>query len=731
MRCRLSVGSFTLALVKDAMKRPNMLIVAASLALVNVAAIAAPAAAPASALAATNPFAALSTLPFHYPAFDKIKDEHFLPAYAAGMSEHLREVDAIANNRKAPTFENTVVALERSGQLLTRVATTFSSLQGANTNDTLDAIDREMSPKLAAHNDAVFLNAKLYQRVKTLYDKRAKLGLDAESKHLLDRYHKDFVRAGAQLSAQDKEKLKAFNSDIATLQTTFTQNVLKETNASALIVDTRAELAGMSEAAIDAAAADAKTRGHDGKFAIALVNTSGQPPLAVLSNRAVRERLMNASLERGSHGGEFDNRGVVVKLAKLRAERAALLGYPNFAAYSLEDQTAKDTGAVNKLLSELAKPAVTNARKEADDIQKVIDAEKGGFKVGAADWAFYTDKVRAQRFNFDENQLKPYFELDNVLVNGVFFAAGKLYGLSFKERKDLPVYNPDVRVFDVFDANGKQLAIFLADMYARSNKQGGAWMNEYVSQSGLMGTHSVVANHLNIPKPPAGEPTLLTVDEVKTAFHEFGHALHGMFSNVKYPRFSGTNVPRDFVEYPSQVNEMWMIAPEVLANYAKHYKTGAAMPKELLDKVIASKKFNQGFLTTEYLAASLVDQRWHQLGAAQVPSDVLGFEAAALKDAGIDFAPVPPRYRTTYFSHSFSGGYSAGYYAYLWSEKLDADTVEWFKENGGLQRKNGDHFRKTLLSRGGTADALDLFRNFRGRDPKIEPLLNRRGLNAN
>ncbi|WP_229505384.1 M3 family metallopeptidase [Massilia mucilaginosa] len=716
------------------MNRPNMLIVAASLALVNVAAIAAPVAsatAPATSLAATNPFAKLSTLPFHYPAFDKIKDEHFLPAYAAGMSDHLRQVDVIANNRKAPTFDNTVVALERSGQLLTRVATTFSALQGANTNDTLDSIDREMSPKLAAHNDAVFLNAKLYERVKTLYDKRAKLGLDAESKHLLERYHKDFVRAGAKLSAEDKEKLKAFNSEIATMQTTFTQNVLKETNASALIVDTRAELAGMSEAAIDAAAADAKTRGHDGKFAIALVNTSGQPPLSVLTNRAVRERLMNASLTRGSRGGEFDNRGVVVKLAKLRAERAALLGYPNFAAYSLEDQTAKDTGAVNKLLSELAKPAVTNARKEAEDIQKVIDAEKGGFKVGAADWAFYTDKVRAQRFNFDENQLKPYFELDNVLVNGVFFAAEKLYGLTFKERKDLPVYNPDVRVFDVFDANGKQLAIFLADMYARSNKQGGAWMNEYVSQSGLMGTRSVVANHLNIPKPPKGEPTLLTVDEVKTTFHEFGHALHGMFSNVKYPRFSGTNVPRDFVEYPSQVNEMWMIAPEVLANYAKHYKTGEAMPKELLDKVIASKKFNQGFLTTEYLAASLVDQRWHQLGAAQVPTDVLGFEAAALKEAGVDFAPVPPRYRTTYFSHSFSGGYSAGYYAYLWSEKLDADTVEWFKENGGLQRKNGDHFRKTLLSRGGTADALDLFRNFRGREPKIEPLLNRRGLNGN
>jgi peptidyl-dipeptidase Dcp len=714
--------------VKDAMNRPHLLIVAASLALIQPV-FAAPTA-PVAALEASNPFAKLSTLPFHYPAFDKIKDEHFLPAYAAGMREQLREIDGIANNPKPATFDNTIVAMERSGQLLTRVATTFANLQGANTNDKLDEIDREMSPKLAAHNDAIFLNAKLYQRVKSLYDKRTKLGLDAESAYLLDRYNKDFVRAGAKLSAADKVKLKAFNGEIATLQTTFTQNVLKEINASALVVDTRAELAGMSDAAIDAAAAEAKKRGMDGKFVVALINTTGQPPTALLTNRAVRERLMAASMARGSRGGEFDNRTVVTRLAKLRAERAALLGYPNYAAYSLEDQTAKTTGAVNKLLAELAKPAVTNARKEASEIQKMIAADKGTFQISAADWDLYTDKVRAAQFNFDENQLKPYFELNNVLEKGVFFAAGKLYGLTFKERKDLPVYNPDVRVFDVFDANGKQLAIFLADMYARSNKQGGAWMNEYVSQSGLMGTHSVVANHLNIPKPPAGEPTLLTYDEVKTAFHEFGHALHGMFSNVKYPRFSGTNVPRDFVEYPSQVNEMWALWPEVLANYARHYKTGAPMPKELLDKVVAAKKFNQGFMTTEYLAASLIDQRWHQLTPAQVPTDVLSFEAAALKEAGIDFAPVPPRYRTTYFSHSFSGGYSAGYYAYLWSEKLDADTVEWFKENGGLTRKNGDHFRKTLLSRGGTMDAMDMFHSFRGRDAKIEPLLERRGLTA-
>jgi peptidyl-dipeptidase Dcp len=709
------------------MTRPHLLIVAASLALIqpSFAAPVAPA-----ALEASNPFAKVSALPFHYPAFDNIKDEHFLPAFAAGMREQLREIDGIANNPKPATFDNTVVAMERSGQLLNRVETTFSSLQTANTNDKLDAIDREMAPKLAAHNDAIFLNDKLYQRVKSLYDKRAKLSLDAESLFLLERYNKDFVRAGARLSPADKDKLKAFNAEIATLRTTFSQNVLKETNASALVVDSRAELAGMAEAAIDAAAAEAKKRGMDGKFVVALTNTSGQAPLGVLTNRAVRERLMAASLARGSHGGEFDNRAIVLRAARLRAERAALLGYPNYAAYSLEDQTASNPAAVNQLLAELAKPAVANARKEAAQIQKMIDAEKGGFKVAAADWEFYADKVRAAQFNFDENQLKPYFELNNVLTNGVFFAAGKLYGLSFKERKDLPVYDPDVRVFDVFDANGKQLAIFIADMYARSNKKGGAWMNAYVSQSTLMGTHPVIANHLNIPKPPAGEPTLLTYDEVKTAFHEFGHALHGMFSNVKYPRFAGTHVPRDFVEYPSQVNEMWAVWPEVLANYARHYKTGAPMPKELLDKVLAARKFNQGFLTTEYLAASLLDQRWHQLTPAQVPTDVLAFEASALKEGGVDFAPVPTRYRTTYFSHIFAGGYSAGYYAYLWSEKLDADTVEWFKENGGLQRKNGDYFRKTLLSRGGTMDAMAMFHNFRGRDSTIAPLLERRGLTA-
>ncbi|MGO4476081.1 M3 family metallopeptidase [Massilia sp. 2TAF26] len=723
------------------MKRQHSFIVAASIALAYastaIPAAAAPtaSAAPAAVFDASNPFAKASTLPFHYPAFDKIKDEHFKPAFEAGMRVHLLEIEAIANNHAAPTFDNTIVAMERAGQLLARVSTTFSNLQSANTNDNLDAIDREMSPKLAAHADAIYLNAKLWKRVKSLYDKRDGLKLDAESKHLLERYHRDFVRAGANLSNANKEKLKAYNGEIASLQSTFAQNVLKEANASALVVDTRAELAGMLDAEIDTAAAEAKKRGLDGKFVIALANTTGQPLLSSLTNRGTRERLMAASMTRGSRGGEFDSRELVQRLAKLRAEKATLLGYPTYAAYSLEVETAKTPEAVNKLLGELAPPAVNNARKEAAEIQRVIDAEvgkpEGGFQVAAHDWAFYTDKVRQAKYAFDENQLKPYFELNNVVQNGVFFAANKEFGISFKERKDLPVYDPDVRVFDVFDANGKQLAIFIMDYYARPNKQGGAWMNEYVTQSTLLGNHPVVANHLNIPKPPAGQPTLLTYDEVRTAFHEFGHALHGMFSNVKYPTFGGANTPRDFVEYPSQVNEMWATWPEVLANYAKHYQTGEPMPQELLQKVQASAKFNMGYITTEYLAASLLDQRWHQLAPSQIPTDVLGFEAAALKDAGVDFAPVPPRYRTTYFSHSFSLGYSAGYYAYLWSEKLDADTVEWFKENGGLLRKNGDHFRETLLSRGGSADAMDLFRNFRGRDARIEPLLERRGLTGN
>ena len=718
-------------------KTPLALMIAASLSL-SVCATAAetPTAAvkaePTAAQAPiANPFFAPSTLPYQYPRFDQIKDSDYAPAFEEGMRQQRAEMDAIANDPEAPTFENTIVAMERSGQLLTRVANVFFNLAGANTNDAMQAVQREISPKLAAHSDAINLDPKLFARVKALYDNRAAMTMDPESARLLERYHTDFVRAGANLSDQDKETLKTMNAELAKLSTDFGQNVLKEVNASALVVDTKEELAGLTDAQIEAAAAEAAKRELPGKYVITLLNTSGQPPLDSLENRGVRERLLKASLARGSRGNEFDTTAIVARTAKLRAERAALLGYPDHATYVLEDETAKTTKAVNDMMAGLAPAAVANARKEAADMQKVIDAENGGFQLAAWDWAYYAEKVRAQRYAFDESQLKPYFEMKNVLENGVFHAATGVYGITFKQRTDLPVYDPDVLVYEVFDKDGKHLALFLADFYARPNKRGGAWMNEYVSQSGLMETQSVVANHLNIPKPASG-PTLLTWDEVTTMFHEFGHALHGMFSNVKYPRFAGTNVPRDFVEYPSQVNEMWADWPSVLANYAKHHETGAPMPKELLDKVQAASKFNQGFATTEYLAAALLDQRWHQMPAAQVPdaAGVMAFEAKALAEAGVDFAPVPPRYRTPYFSHVWGGGYSAGYYAYLWSEVLDAESVEWFKQNGGLTRKNGDHFRDTLLSRGGSEDALVLFKNFAGREPSVEPLLIRRGLKA-
>jgi peptidyl-dipeptidase Dcp len=683
---------------------------------------------PPKANAASNPLLTESTLPYHVPPFDKIKDEHFAPATEAGMREQLKEVDVIANNPKKPTFDNTVVALERTGRLLDRAQRTFSNLNACNTNPTMQKIEKEMAPKLSAHSDAIHLNSKLFARLQEIYDNREKLGLDPESAYLLERYYKDFVRAGAKLSDPDKEKLKKINSELATLQTDFEQNVLKERNASSVVVDRKEDLAGLSDNQMASVIAAAKAENKEGKYVIQLQNTTGQPLLNSLQNRPLRQRIMDASLARNSKGGEFDTKQIVLRIAQLRAERAKVLGYANHAAYQLEDQTAHDVATVNKLLADLAPPAVANAKREAADMQKIVDQANGGFQIAACDWDFYSEQVRKARYDFDESQLRPYYELNHVILDGVFYAANKLYGLTFKERHDIPVYQLDVRVFEVSDRDGKPLAIFLGDYYARPSKRGGAWMNAYVQQNALLGTKPVVANHLNIPKPPPGEPTLLTHDEVRTAFHEFGHALHGMFSNVKYPRFSGTSVPRDFVEYPSQVNEMWATWPEVLKNFAKHYKTGEPMPQALLDKVEAAEKFNQGFKTTEYLSATLLDQAWHQFDPSQVPQDAVAFETEALHKAGVDFAPVPPRYRTFYFSHIFSSGYSAGYYSYLWSEVLDADTVEWIKEHGGLKRENGDRFRAMLLSRGGSADALGLFKDFTGRDPYIEPLLKRRGL---
>ena len=681
--------------------------------------------------ASANPFFAESSLPFALPPFDQIDDAHYRPAFERGMADQLVEIEAIANTADTPTFENTVVQMERSGRLLTRVANVFFGLTSADTNDVLDAIEAEIAPTLSAHNDQILLNDTLFARVKTLYDERDGLDLDAEARRLVEEYYTDFVRAGAQVSAAEKERLKAINAELATLGTAFSQNVLGEVNAAAVSVDTQEELAGLSKNEIAAAAEAAVARDLEGKYVIALLNTSGQPALSSLENRALRERIMAASQARGRQGGEFDNRDIVTRMARLRAERAQMLGYPNHAAYILEQQTAQTVDAVNERLASLTPPAVANAQAEAVDLQEMIGTEDGDFALAGWDWAYYTEKVRAARYAFDASQLRPYFEMNTVLTNGVFYAATQLYGLTFKERSELPVYHPDVRVFEVFDAGGAPLGLFLGDFYARPSKRGGAWMNAYVSQSHLLGTQAVVANHLNIPKPPAGEPTLLTFDEVTTMFHEFGHALHGLFSDVRYPYFAGTSVPRDFVEYPSQVNEMWATWPEVLTHYAGHHETGEPMPTELLDKVLATATFNQGFATTEYLAASLLDMAWHQLSPEDVPDadGLVAFEAAALKEAGVALDAVPPRYRSTYFSHIFAGGYSAGYYSYIWSEVLDADSVEWFKEHGGLTRENGDHFRASLLSRGGSVEAMTLFRNFRGADPDITPLLTRRGLN--
>ena len=681
-------------------------------------------------LSPDNPFAQPSELSLYYPPFDAISNEDYEPAFEAGMAQHLVEIDAIVAQDAAPSFENTIVKLELAGQLLNRVSRVFFALSGAHTNDQIQALQQQIAPQLAAHDDAIVLNADLFARIQALFADRAELGLTPEAVRLIEQYHTDFVRAGAALSREEKSRLREINGELASLQTKFSQNVLNEVNAMALVVDSREELTGLDAALIDAAAKEAVSRDLAGKYVIPLLNTSGQPALSSLQNRAVRERLYQASVARGTRGGEFDNTQTLSSVLKLRAERAQLLGYATHADYVLEDATAQTTQAVNERLAALAPPAAANARREARDLQAMVEASGGDFDLAAWDWQYYSEKLRQERYAFDESQLRPYFELDNVLQRGVFFAAGELYGLRFSERFDLPVYHEDVRVFDVMEEDGSQLGIFIGDYYARPSKRGGAWMNAYVPQSRLLQTQPVVSNHLNITKPAEGVATLLSFDEVTTLFHEFGHALHGLFSDVDYPSFSGTRVPRDFVEYPSQVNEMWATWPSVLANYAVHFETGEAMPQELLDKVLAAQKFNQGFATTEYLAASLLDQALHQLTPETVPDagEIVQFEADALAAAGVDLSEVPPRYRSAYFSH-IMGGYSAGYYSYIWSEVLDADSVEWFKENGGLERRNGDHFRATLLSRGGSKEAMSLFRDFRGRDADVTPLLNRRGLN--
>ncbi|WP_020673353.1 M3 family metallopeptidase [Amycolatopsis nigrescens] len=675
-----------------------------------------------------NPFATASELPYGLPPFDRITDEHFLPAFEAGIAEQAAEVAAIADDPEPATFENTVVALERSGALLGRVSSVFGNLASSDTSPERQRIQAAVAPKLAAHHDAIYLNQRLFARIADLFGRRGSLGLDAESDWLLERLHTDFQRAGAGLPEADQARLRGLNEELSTLSTRFQENLLGDTNELAVVVEDADALAGLSADALAAAAEAANAKGEPGKYVLNLQLPTVQSALASLADRALRQRLYTASINRGNRGNEHDNKAALARIAMLRAERAALLGYPHHAAYAISDQTARTEEAAAELLDRLAPVAVANAKAEAEELQRYLEQDEPGATLEPWDWAYYAERVRKARFDIDESVLRPYFELDRVLRDGVFYAAERLYGLTFTERHDLPKYHPEVRIFEVFGPDGDPIGLFLGDYFTRDSKRGGAWMNNFVDQSGLLGDRPVVVNNLNIARPPAGEPTLLTFDEVITAFHEFGHALHGLFSDVRYPTFSGTNVPRDFVEYPSQVNEMWLLWPEVLANYAKHHETGEPLPQRLVDRLAESQQYGEGFSTTEYLAASLLDQAWHRLGVDDQVSDVARFEAEALEKAGVALSTVAPRYRSTYFAHVFSGGYAAGYYSYIWSEVLDADTVEWFRENGGLSRANGDHFRRELLSRGGSVDSMAAFRAFRGRDPEIAPLLKRRGL---
>ncbi|NII72781.1 peptidyl-dipeptidase Dcp [Dyella sp. SG562] len=692
---------------------------------------AAAASAPAAAEApSANPFFAASTLPFGAPPFDKIKESDYQPAIEEGMKQHLAEIEQIANNPEAPTFDNTYVAMEKAGALLTRVNHAFDAVTGANTSDALQKVQEDEAPKLAAHQDAIYLNDKLFKRVEAVYQQRESLKLDDESQRLVEVVYKNFVHHGAKLSEADKAKLKELNKEESTLSTQFTNKLLAATKAGALVVDDKAKLAGLSDGDIAAAAQDAKERKLDGKWVLPLQNTTQQPQLQSLSDRATREALFKASWDRAEHGDDNDTRGQIERIAQVRAEQARLLGFPNYAAWQLEDQMAKTPDAALSFMHNLVQPATARAQSEAKDIQAVIDQQKGGFKLEAWDWSRYAEQVRKARYDLDESQIKPYFELDNVLQNGVFYAANQLYGLSFKERKDIPVYQPDVRVFEVFDKDGTSMALFYCDYFKRDNKNGGAWMSNFVDQSKLLGAKPVVYNVANFTKPAPGQPALLSFDDVTTMFHEFGHALHGMFADSQYPTLSGANTARDFVEFPSQFNEHWGTDPKIFAHYAKHYQTGEPMPQALVDKIKKAGSFNKGYDMTELVAAALLDMNWHSLGADAPKQDADKFEAEALKKDKIDLSYVPPRYRSSYFQHIWGNGYAAGYYAYLWTQMLADDGFEWFKEHGGLTRENGDRFRAMILSRGNTVELGKLYRDWRGKDPSVEPMLIDRGLKA-
>ncbi|QAY61446.1 M3 family peptidase [Microbacterium protaetiae] len=676
--------------------------------------------------ASANPLLLPSRLPYQLPDYAHIRPEHYLPAFELAFEEHLQEVAAITRVRSMPTFENTMVPLETSGQLLGDVARAFYTVSSSDATDEIQAVEEKLAPLMAAHEDAIQLDGQLYWRIKTLHDKLDTLELDAEQRYLVQRWYREMTHAGAGLDDDAKKRLTELNTQLSTLTTAFDKNLLADTNELAVVFDDASELAGLSDGELSAASQAATDRGLDGKYLVTLVLPTGHPYLSSLTDHGARERIMAASRTRASRGNDHDNRETLVQIVRLRAERAQLLGYASHAAYVTADETAGTPEAVHDLLRRLAVPAARNAHHE----QAALQASAGS-DITAADWAFYTEKVRQAQYAIDTTALRPWFEAERVLRDGVFYAATKLYGITFTERDDLQTYHPDARVFEVHNEDGSPQGLYILDLYTRDTKRGGAWMNSIVDQSALRGTKAVVVNNLNVSKPASG-PTLLSFDEVNTLFHEFGHALHGLFATVTFPHFAGTEVFRDFVEFPSQVNEMWMLWPEVLENYAKHLETGEPLPADVVEKLHASESFNQGFETSEYLAAAWLDQAWHSLSreAAAADLDVAGFEASALADIGLDNPAVPTRYSSTYFQHVFSGGYSAGYYSYIWSEVLDADTVEWFKENGGLTRANGDRFRQRLLGVGGSKDPLEAYRDFRGRDADIAPLLKRRGLDG-
>ena len=675
-----------------------------------------------------NPLAVPSTLPFQAPRFDLIKDSDYQPAFETAMAQHLAEVRKIADDPAAPTFDNTIAALEKSGRMLDRVSLAFFGVVQANTNDTLDKVQAEEAPKLAQHGDAINLDPKLFQRVKTVWDKRAALKLTAEQAQVLKIYYDGFVHAGAQLSGADQTKLKALNTQLASLETSYQQKLLAAAKAGALVVDDKAKLAGLDDGKIAAAAQDAKGRGLDGKFLIPLQNTTQQPSLEDMTDRATREALFNSSWTRAEKGDANDTRPVIQQIAMLRAQKAQLLGYPSWAAYTLFDQMAKTPQAAESFMQQLGTATAPEQKREAAELQAQIDKDGDKIQLKPWDWDHYAAQVRKAKYDLDQNEVKPYFELHNVLENGVFYAANQLYGVTFKKRTDIPVYQPDVMVYTVYDKDGSELGLMYFDYFKRDNKSGGAWMSNFVGQSKLLGTKPVVYNVGNFTKPAAGQPALISSDDVTTMFHEFGHALHGLFANQVYPTVSGTNTARDWVEFPSQFNEHWALDPKVLAHYAKDYKTGAPIPQALVDKIKKASKFNQGYALGEVIAAAMLDMDWHSLPATAGKQDVDQFEAAALAKTGLDIADVPPRYRSSYFLHIWSNGYSAGYYAYLWTQMLEHDAYHWFVDHGGLTRENGQRFRDMILSKGHTEDYGPMFKAFYGKDPDIGPMLEEHGL---